>query len=98
MRSVNVSTLKAQLSAHLQLVRNGEELIVRDRNRPIARIVPCIAGDYTEQQQRLIAAGRLIPPKVKRSAADQTPWPDPPGKTISDEVMRQVWQEERDGR
>ena len=97
MRSVTISTLKAQLSAHLQLVRNGEEVLVRDRNRPIARIIPFAAEDYTEQQLRLIAAGRLIPAKKPRRETDILPKPVG-SKPISREVMDQVWREEREGR
>jgi len=40
MKTVNISNLKAQLSAHSQLVREGEEVLVCDRNKPVARIVP----------------------------------------------------------
>jgi prevent-host-death family protein len=96
MRSVTISTLKAQLSAHLQLVRNGEEVLVRDRNKPIARLVPYVAEDYTEQQQRLIAKGLLSPPKKKRGPNDKLP--APVGRMTSKEVMDQIWREERDGR
>src|SRR5271169_3110993 len=41
MRTVNISDLKAQLSAHIQLVKDGEEVLICDRNKPVARIVPC---------------------------------------------------------
>ncbi len=34
MRIVNIGELKAKLSAHLQLVKNGEEVLVCDRNKP----------------------------------------------------------------
>ena len=40
MRSVNVAELKNRLSAYLNEVRNGEEILIRDRNLPIARLVP----------------------------------------------------------
>ena len=43
MRIVNISELKARLSAHIQLVRDGEEVLVCDRNKPVARIVPSSA-------------------------------------------------------
>lgn len=39
MRTVNIADLKNNLSAHLERVRRGEELLVKDRNRPIARLV-----------------------------------------------------------
>ena len=58
--------LKAQLSAHIQLVRDGEEVLVCDRNKPVARIVPCSLADHSEQEQRLIARGVLAPPLHKR--------------------------------
>jgi len=95
MKTVNISDLKAQLSAHIQLVRDGEEVIVCDRNQPVARIVPCHLEDRTAQERRLVARGILRPPLKRRTASRA--WPQPPGN-ISSRVMKQVWQEERDGR
>jgi len=40
MRTVNLADLKAKLSAHIQLVRDGEGVLVCDRNKPVARIIP----------------------------------------------------------
>jgi prevent-host-death family protein len=40
MRTLSVSQLKATLSEELQHVQAGEELVVTDRGRPIARLVP----------------------------------------------------------
>jgi antitoxin (DNA-binding transcriptional repressor) of toxin-antitoxin stability system len=37
-RSVSVSDLKARLSSYLRLVRRGEVLLIRDRNRIVARL------------------------------------------------------------
>jgi len=39
MRTVKIAELKDKLSEHLRAVEAGEEVIVTDRNRPIARIV-----------------------------------------------------------
>jgi prevent-host-death family protein len=95
MRTVNISDLKARLSAHLQFVRNGEEVLVCDRNKPVARIIPCPTDDEPERERRLIARGILTPPlKKQRSPVS---WPNPPGN-ISDEVMEKLWQEEREDR
>jgi prevent-host-death family protein len=66
MRTVNISDLKAQLSTHIQLVRVGEEVLVCDRNKPVARIVPVRLEDRPEQEQRLVARGVLTPPLKKR--------------------------------
>jgi prevent-host-death family protein len=95
MRTVNISDLKARLSAHIQHVRDGEELLVCDRNKPVARIVPCSTDDEPERERRLIARGVLTPP-LKRQRSPVS-WPDPPGN-ISDEVMEQLWREEREDR
>jgi prevent-host-death family protein len=95
MRKVNVSDLKARLSAHIQLVKDGEEVLVCDRNKPVARIVPCRLTDYSQREQRLVARGVLTLPLKKRPAT--VSWPVPPGN-VSDEVMEQVRQEEREGR
>jgi len=40
MKHVKIAELKDQLSRHLREVEQGEEIIVTDRSRPIARIVP----------------------------------------------------------
>ena len=95
MRTVNIGELKAKLSAHLQLVKNGEEVLVCERNKPVARIVPCQLEDHSEREQRLIARGVLVPPKKKRKRPFK--WPAPPGNG-PDEVMEQIWREEREGR
>ena len=93
MRTVNISDLKARLSAHIQEVRDGEEVLVCDRNQPVARIVPCHLEDRSEQERRLIARGVLTPPLKRRPAS----WPEPAGY-VSDEAMEQVWREEREDR
>lgn len=40
MTTVKIAELKDHLSAHLRAVEAGAEIVVTDRNRPIARIVP----------------------------------------------------------
>jgi prevent-host-death family protein len=95
MKTVKISDLKAHLSAHIQVVKNGEEVLVCDRNKPVARIVPCRLTDHSVQAQRLVARGVLTLPLKRRPASIS--WPVPPGN-VSDEVMEQAWQEEREGR
>jgi prevent-host-death family protein len=68
MRTVKISDLKVRLSAHLRYVKNGEELLVCDRNKPVARIIPCSVDDQPERIRRLIARGVLAPPLKKRSS------------------------------
>jgi prevent-host-death family protein len=63
MRTAAVSTLKAKLSEYLALVKGGEEVIVTDRGRPVAHIVP-ISKEVAEDERiaRLVARGVLRPP------------------------------------
>lgn len=54
MKSVKIAELKDHLSAHLRSVEAGEEIVVTDRRRPIARIVPI---------SPLASRVEIIPPK-----------------------------------
>ena len=94
MKKVNISDLKARLSAHIQRVKEGEEVLVCDRNKPVARIVPCRLTDHS-QEQRLVARGVLTQPLKKRPAS--VSWPVPPGN-VPDEIVEQLRQEEREDR
>lgn len=52
MESAGVADLKARLSEYLARVKSGEEVLVTDRGRPVARLVPVgvatIADDEAE--------------------------------------------------
>lgn len=67
MRRVAISELKAKLSEYLAAVRSGEEMIVTDRGRPVARLGP-VEGER-EMESRIasrVRAGRLRPPTASR--------------------------------
>ncbi len=59
MRTVNVAELKNKLSAYLGYAKAGETVIVRDRNRPVAKLVPFVAEGATEEELALVAKGVL---------------------------------------
>jgi antitoxin (DNA-binding transcriptional repressor) of toxin-antitoxin stability system len=61
MKTVNVSELKARLSHYLQAVRHGEVLLVRDRDRVIARLEVAGPGEgkSDEKLARLESEGVL---------------------------------------
>ncbi len=63
MRSVNVAELKNRLSTFLTYARNGEVVIIRDRNLPVAKLVPFVAEDATDEELGLVAAGALRLPE-----------------------------------
>jgi prevent-host-death family protein len=61
MDRARISQLRDHLSRYLDRVRAGGEVLVLDRNRPIARLVP-VAGSNaasTADSQRLLALERL---------------------------------------
>jgi prevent-host-death family protein len=57
MKTAAISKLKASLSEYLGKVKAGEEVIVTDRGRPVARIVP-IQREEMEVPPHLLAMER----------------------------------------
>ena len=64
MKTAAIAKLKASLSQYLESVKAGEHLIVTDRGRPVAMIVP-IHPSVTEDERRaeMIAQGLIKPGK-----------------------------------
>jgi len=62
MQSVNIAELKNRLSAYLQHVRAGEEIVIRDRNLPVAKLVPLSITDVSSEELSLAATGELLLP------------------------------------
>jgi prevent-host-death family protein len=68
MKTVPISTLKARLSEFLDVVRKGHEVVITDRGRPVARLLP-VEGDTAREElrERLVREGVLSPPRKARS-------------------------------
>ncbi len=60
---MNIGELKNQLSGYLQYVKNGEEIVIRDRSVPVARILAFRHGSGWEQEAQLVASGALKMPE-----------------------------------
>lgn len=58
MKSATIATLKATLSEHLRRVKAGEEVIVTERGRPIAKIVP-LRPDTSSSSPHLLELARV---------------------------------------
>jgi prevent-host-death family protein len=67
---VGVRELKAKLSAYLAAVQSGQEFLVTDRGRPVARLSP-VRGGADEHLARLIEEGRLILPRSRDRSLPQ---------------------------
>ena len=59
MRSTNIADLRNRLTQYLREVRAGEEIVVRDRQRPIAKIVPFSVDEDDAEDAALVAAGLM---------------------------------------
>jgi prevent-host-death family protein len=64
MRSVNIAELKNRLSAYVTFARGGEEIIIRDRNLPVAKLIPFSPGDASEDELMLVAQGKMRLPEA----------------------------------
>lgn len=78
MRRVKIAELKDRLSEHLRAVENGEEVVVTDRDRPIAKIIP-----YEEALRRV----RFIPARRPFSAIRDRKYPSANWKINSTELL-----------
>ena len=62
MGTVSIAELKDQLSSFLHRVRAGEEFVIRDRNLPIAKIVPLHVENGNMEELSLVASGHMTLP------------------------------------
>jgi prevent-host-death family protein len=66
LKSAGIADLKNNLSRYLRHVRRGEEILIRDRKVPIAKIVPLDGVEELDAETReLVAAGHLRLEKQK---------------------------------
>lgn len=69
MTTVSISELKARLSAYIDVVRQGEDVLVTDRGLLVARLTPVLAEDIREtRREMLLRSGRLRAPTAKLSS------------------------------
>ena len=59
MRSANIADLRNRLTQYLKEVRAGEEIVVRDRQTPIAKIVPLSIEGDDASDSALVASGLM---------------------------------------
>jgi len=96
MRSVNVAELKNRLSKYLTFARAGEEVVIRDRNLPIAKLVPFSAEGADDQELLLVAAGKLRLPSMKLDVKELLKIPT--GRVAGNRAIQAVLADREDGR
>ncbi|HXO29587.1 MAG TPA: type II toxin-antitoxin system prevent-host-death family antitoxin [Thermoanaerobaculia bacterium] len=62
MRTTGVTELKASLSEMLARVKSGEEILITEHGRPIARLMPLPSWDMDVATEELVRRGLAKPP------------------------------------
>jgi prevent-host-death family protein len=97
MTKVGVARLKAQLSRYLEVAKRGEDVVITDRGRPVAKLVALSAGERSEsRRERLAREGVLILGAQRLRATLRKPPRGPRG--IGNEVLRALLEERAEGR
>lgn len=88
MKKANIATLKNSLSEYLRYVRQGQEVLVLDRQRPVAKIIPLSHAssksiDEDEHLRSLVEKGLVTPPRAKLPKDFwERPWPKAKGSVL----------------
>jgi len=61
MQTANIATAKNQFSRLIDQVKQGESILITERNRPVARLEPLLV--HSTALEALHAGGLLTPPK-----------------------------------
>ncbi len=85
--TVGIRELRENLRSFLDRVKSGEEVVITERGKAVARVVP--AGSQATFD-RLVREGRIRPAlRPKTPAADPRTLPKVRGGTVADLVIEQ---------
>lgn len=93
MKTTAIANLKAKLSRYLRLVKTGEEILITERDVPVAKLVP--VGNHGADLESLRDLERQGLLKVGTGRLPKNFWKLPRGKDPSASVRR-LASEERD--
>ena len=95
MQTTSITELKNSLSAYLRNVKAGEEVLITDRGRPIARIVPISPSDSIEERMDDLERRGLLKRGTGKLPEDF--WEMPRPKDPEGSVRRAISQEREEG-
>ncbi|HEY6320882.1 MAG TPA: type II toxin-antitoxin system prevent-host-death family antitoxin [Thermoanaerobaculia bacterium] len=95
MRTTGVTELKASLSEMLARVKSGEEILITEHGRPIARLMPLPAWDMDAAMVELVRKGLVKPPERPMDVEEflELPRPEDPDGL----VLQALLEERRSG-
>lgn len=87
-KTIGIRELKEQLSGHIREVRNGATLVITDRGRPVARLLPIMTAEVSleERLQELVKSGAVSWSGRKLSPPAQT-FPVRGPKTVAEMLL-----------
>lgn len=97
MKTAAVSELKASLSEYLSKVKAGEEIIVTDRGKPVARLVP-LERSGAEIPARLLQLERAGLVRIGKGRLPEGFWDLPHPKDPDDLVIKALLEEREEVR
>ena len=100
MIQTNISTIKSQLSSYLDRVKGGEEVVIADRDRPVAKLVPYRSSESRANGWAARLAESARRGEVRLSAGSNRPLRLKPARAPKGgaKVVATLLQERRDGR
>ncbi len=97
MRTAGIAQLKAKLSEHIAYVKRGEEVVITERGKPVARIVPIPPAETDEgaRIQRLVARGLLKLPAKRWTKEELEAFLARPKVKVPEGTIAWLMEEER---
>lgn len=96
MKTATVSKLKASLSEYLRQVKAGEEVLVTERGRPIAKLTPAAVSPLLPQDLAELEKQGII--KIGTGKLPKNFWSLPRPKDPKGLVLKSLLQEREEGR
>jgi len=97
METAAVSELKSLLSRYLSMVKAGKEVMITDRGKPIAKIVPISRTDV-DISTHLLTLERAGQARIGKASLPKDFWSMPRPKDKHGRAVQHLLQEREEGR
>jgi antitoxin (DNA-binding transcriptional repressor) of toxin-antitoxin stability system len=99
MKIASISQTKNQLSALIDAVKQGETVLIMDRDRPVARLEPIQSSEFTDDEGRLSRLERAgILRRAKAKPKPRSSWAPAPTLPEGVSVLQALLEERETGR
>ena len=96
MKRASVAELKARLSEFLAIAKRGEDVLVTERGRPIAKLTALAEPAASDAHwAELVRAGQMRPPAAR---LPKEFWKSPRSEDAAGDLLRAVLEEREAGR